>query len=282
MKDMLAIFEEQGYAILRGVLESSVQQRARVEMEKLVEEQAEKLLTAGTISDPFRSEPFETRLYRLYEHCIETAPRNFRRELHRAGLFDIFFHPRLLDFVEELIGSEIRLYPNYTVRPKLPDWEGHRVLWHQDGGYTDFPEKRLPGASLSVDQLRMVNVWTPLVPARVANGCMQFIPGSHKLGVMPHVRKEHYLEIAEEHLQPRLAQAVDIELDPGDVVFFHNMLFHQGLPNRTKTVRWSLDWRYQDATQPTLRKNIGHIARSRSNPTSAVQSAAHWASLSFV
>ena len=45
-------------------------------------------------------------------------------------------------------------------------------------------------------------------------------------------------------------------------MLFSNLLFHQGLPNRSRTVRWNLDWRYQDARQPTLREDQGHIARS--------------------
>ncbi|MBI4550847.1 MAG: hypothetical protein HY710_01120 [Candidatus Latescibacteria bacterium] len=59
------------------------------------------------------------------------------------------------------------------------------------------------------------------------------------------------------------------------------MLFHQGLPNRSKTVRWSMDWRYQDATQPTLRKEHGHLARSRQRPEQEVKSADEWARLAF-
>ena len=157
------------------------------------------------------------------------------------------------------------------MRPKFPDWEGHRVNWHQDAGYT--------GAE--ADALRMVNVWSPLVPVNPENGCMQFIPGTHNIGIAPHEHREHYLEIVAEHLQPRLDQAVDIVMNPGDVVLFYNTLFHQGLPNRTSSIRWSCDWRYQDATQGTQRKHQGHIARSRSNPSSAVTSAAQWAGLSF-
>ena len=34
------------------------------------------------------------------------------------------------------------------------------------------------------------------VPARIENGCMRFIPGTHTLGLVPHEQREHYLEIA--------------------------------------------------------------------------------------
>ena len=77
------------------------------------------------------------------------------------------------------------------------------------------------------------------------------------------------------------ARAINIELDPGDVVLFHNLLFHRGLPNHSPEIRWSADWRYQDATQPTLRNEHGHVARSLQQPDTAVQSAAQWARLSF-
>jgi phytanoyl-CoA hydroxylase len=264
-------FDRQGYVVLKGFLEPEVLEGAREELAKLVDQHARKLMADGKITDAREDEPFETRLARLYENCLDQAPKSFRRELHLAGLFPVFFHPRLLDQVEAFLGPEIRLYPNYTARPKLPEWEGTLVLWHQDGGYT----------SGQVEVLRMLNVWAPLVPARIENGCMQFIPGTHRLGVVPHEQRPHYLEIAREYLEPRLDQAVPIEVDPGDVVLFHNLLFHRGLPNHSRAIRWSLDWRYQDATQPTLRAERGHIARSCRDPASVVSSAAEWARLTF-
>ncbi len=38
-------------------------------------------------------------------------------------------------------------------------------------------------------------------------------------------------------------KAVTIECDPGDVVFFSNLLFHRGGDNNQNIVRWSADWR---------------------------------------
>ena len=110
---------------------------------------------------------------------------------------------------------------------------------------------------------------------------MQFVPGTHKLGIVPHVRCQYYLEIVDKEFTRFFDKAVSIELDPGDIVLFSNLLFHQGLPNRSKMIRWSLDWRYQDATQPTLRREKGHVARSRKCPASAVKNVEEWVSLVF-
>lgn len=264
-------FDAQGYVILKDFLSADIIAQARTTLNQLVDQRAERQLAAGKIDSLLSDEPFELRLLRLYQDHIAEAPNIFRRELHLAGLFDIFFNPRLLDIVETFLGGELRLYPNYSVRPKFPDHAATEVLWHQDGGYT-------PG---EVKMLRMVNVWTPLVPARIENGCMQFIPGTHQLGPVPHEKREYYLEISPAVLAPHLAQVIPIELDPGDVVLFHNLLFHRGLPNHSSKIRWSIDWRYQDATQSTLRPENGHLARSRSHPELAVQDAAQWAALSF-
>ena len=267
-------FDRDGYVILKAFLSSTVIEGVKEELNVLVDRQAERLMAAGRITEPYDDAPFDTRIARVFEHSMDMAPTSFRPELHGPRLFDLFFHPRLLDVVEWLLGPEIRLYPNYTARPKFPEWKGTLVLWHQDGGYT-------AQAADGVEILRMVNVWAPLVPATEKNGCMQFVPGTHRLGVVPHEKREYYLEIAQEELDLRLGQAVSIEVDPGDVVLFHNLMFHCGLPNMTRTVRWSMDWRYQDATQSTMRPHEGHPARSVKAPENVVRNRKDWAGRIF-
>jgi phytanoyl-CoA hydroxylase len=270
--------DREGYIILRGFFEPGVIEDAKSAMKILVQQQAEQFLAEGRITDTFPNEPFETRLLRLHERELKKAPHVFRPQLHLQGMYGMFFHPRLLDVVERVLGPEIKLYPNYSVRPKFPDHAGTLVLWHQDAAYTEGKHRATEG---SAADLRMVNVWAPLVPAREANGCMQFVPGSHKLGLVPHVSREYYLEIVEEVLRERAGQPVSIETDPGDVVLFSNLLFHRGLPNTSRAIRWSADWRYQDAAQSTLRAEHGHLARSRQWPGEVVKSAPHWAQLRF-
>ena len=266
-------FDERGFVVVRDFFQPEVVAGVRAEVEKMVDEHVQKLLDEGKIADAFSDEPLETRLYRLYEKSPRDAPGTYRAELHRPGFFGFFFHPGLLDVAELYLGGEIRLYPNYSLRPKLPG--GTRVVWHQDGGFT---EEFQMG---EVQAMRMVNVWSPLVPARRENGCMRFVPGTHKMGSVPHERVGRDLKIADQYVEPVLPEAVWIELDPGDLVLFHNLLFHEGAPNNARIVRWSLDWRYQDAAQPTMRPHHGHIARSNDNPSTAVKSAEEWARLSF-
>lgn len=277
--EMLDQFDEQGYIIVRNVIEQKVLDGVRRDLNWLVNMFAGRLIEDGMIQDPYLDEPFERRMLKMYESCLDRAPNSFRAELHLPGLYPLFFHPVVLDLAEAMLGPEVRLYPNYTARPKLPRHPGTEVLWHQDGGYTEETKTPDPVEELSVADLHMVNVWAPLVPARPENGCMQFIPGTHKLGVVDHVQRKYYLEVVEKEIQSRIDQAVDVECDPGDVVLFSNMLFHRGQPNVKNIVRWSLDWRYQEATQPTLRRQQGHLARSRTHPDRVVRTAAQWSDL---
>jgi len=283
MNDILHSFEDDGYAVITGFFPAEIEAGVRSEIENWVDRYARQLVAEGHIDRLYDTEPFETRLIRLQAHNPKTTPY-IRRELHLLAMYDLFFHPPLLDIVEQILGPEIRLYPNYTVRPKLPRDAATEVLWHQDAAYTaeglhghDDQEKEL-----EVDALRMVNIWTPLVPATVENGCMKFIPGTHKLDIVPHEKKEYYLQIVPDQVEPRAAEAVDIVVEPGDLVLFSNMLFHMGQPNRSDHIRWSCDWRYQDASQSTLRDERGHLARSRQNPDAVVTSAEQWARLEFV
>ena len=269
--------DDQGFAIMNNFLAPDLVDAARAEVMLIVEEHAQKLMTTGAIKDLYVDESFETRFIRIHKEAPENAPDHLRKELHRPGLYDIFFNQTLLDIVENVLGPEIRLYPNYTVRPKMPDQPKTDVLWHQDAGYTEYWHK---SGSRDVSKLRMMNLWTPLVPAHVENGAMQFIAGSHKMDLFRHEQREYYLEIPDEPIYPHSDRIVDIEVDPCDLILFSNMLCHRGPPNKSDGIRWNIDWRYQDATQPTMREEEGHIARSQKYPDSVIRNQQEWANLS--
>jgi len=273
----LTDFRSFGYFIMRGLLPRTVVRKVRQELSQVVDEIAHDLLRRGIISDLHQRSSFEQRLMRLYAHDQESAPGNLRGFLHREAFFPVFFHPAILDVAELILGSELRLYPNYSCRPKLPLSDAGLVLWHQDAGYTE----QFGLGTTPIEQLRMLNVWTPLVTATAETGCMQFIPGSHLQGLVRHAQGRHYLEIEEEVLRTCRDQAVTIEMEPGDVVFFDNLLFHRGLPNVSDHIRWSMDWRYQDARQETMRLGRGFLARSTTEDAPLVASARQWSQLAL-
>ena len=68
-----------------------------------------------------------------------------------------------------------------------------------------------------------------------------------------------------------------LNLEAGDVLLTSERVVHRGLPNRSDTVRWSVDTRYSQIGLPTGRESVpGFIARSRENPESIAKSHHEW------
>lgn len=91
-------------------------------------------------------------------------------------LFDwadrIVHHPRVLDLAEDVIGPDILAYhaTTWIKEAQSPAY----TLWHQDGPY------------FFLDPPLHVTAWVALSDATVASGCMHVLPGSHRLGALPH------------------------------------------------------------------------------------------------
>ena len=95
--------------------------------------------------------------------------------------------------------------------------------WHQDCAYwINMPDKRA------------VSAWMPLDKASLENGCMWYVPGSHKLPMREHqsTAKNGAL-VCEGNEQ----EAVYVELDPGSVVLHHGATVHYSRGNTSKFQR---------------------------------------------
>src|SRR5579871_5213323 len=83
-------------------------------------------------------------------------------------IWDIITHPTILDHVEDLIGPDIVAWGTQYFC-KLPG-DGKVVSWHQDASYWPFTPAHT------------VTLWLAVDAADRDNGCMQVIPGTHRLG----------------------------------------------------------------------------------------------------
>lgn len=108
----------------------------------------------------------------------------------------------------------------------------YESLWHQDAGYLGAGLGRSEPSDEAYSRLRYINCCTPFQPVNRHNGCMQVIPGTHKLGVAKHVYVPpyDYLHIDFDLITPMIdaGKVADIEINPGDMLIFQNLLFHQG------------------------------------------------------
>jgi ectoine hydroxylase-related dioxygenase (phytanoyl-CoA dioxygenase family) len=106
--------------------------------------------------------------------------------------------------------------------------------WHQDYGYWYKNEFLLP------DQ--MMSVMIAITEANKANGCLQVIKGSHKMGRIEHGfageqvgASQHYVDLA-----LKTMDLVYVEINAGDALFFHSNLLHRSEANLSDKPRWSM------------------------------------------
>lgn len=106
--------------------------------------------------------------------------------------------------------------------------------WHQDYGYWYKNQFMFP------DQL--ISVMVALTPANKANGCLQIIKGSHKLGRVNHGFAGEQVG-ADMVFVDHALKTMDLiycELDPGDALIFHSNLLHRSEANTSDKPRWSI------------------------------------------
>jgi phytanoyl-CoA hydroxylase len=107
------------------------------------------------------------------------------------------------------------------IMTKQPQYSSE-THWHKDTRYWNFANSGL------------INTWLPLGEENSENGCLQVIPGSQKWQV-PRDRLDDRLflrkDLAEN--QPWLQKAINVELNRGDLLFFHAAIFHAAGRNST-------------------------------------------------
>jgi phytanoyl-CoA hydroxylase len=142
--------------------------------------------------------------------------------------------PRLVQRLAQLFGEDIvlTLAHHNCVMTKHPDF-GTATGWHRDIRYWSFAHPDL------------VSVWLALGSERSGNGALKVIPGSHRVTLQPEQLDElDFLRPDVPANQPLVAQGMTVELEAGDVLFFHSRLFHAAGRNESKQVKMSAVFAY--------------------------------------
>ena len=116
-------FHKHGFVKLDNVVADDTIERARGGLNRLVDQLADRLQEEGFIDDKLCHEPFETRIWNLHKKCQDRLPNLFRAELHQIPeIFEFMCSQKLLQVVQKLMpeAERIRIFPNYSVRPKTP------------------------------------------------------------------------------------------------------------------------------------------------------------------
>lgn len=151
---------------------------------------------------------------------------------------------RMVNSVAKLLDSDSPVCHFHTKLMQKQPKVGGAWEWHQDYGYWYKNQFLFP------DQL--VSVMIALTEANKANGCLQVIKGSHKLGRVNHgfAGEQVGADMTMVNHALQTMEHVYVEIQPGDALFFHSNLLHRSEANTSDKPRWSIISCYNSLSNP--------------------------------
>jgi phytanoyl-CoA hydroxylase len=231
--DEVEAFRRDGYLVLRDFAPLAMRER----------------MLAATLDDLAREvEPIEYEGELSYPgapQSVEDVGGRTARRLKAAHSRGIVFTewltwPPLLERLRQLLSGPVvvPLAHHNCIMTKQPRFSSD-TGWHQDIRYWSFTRPEL------------VNAWLALGPERRENGCLRVIPGSH---LMSFERQRFDEQVFFRPDDPENAvlidRAVDVELDAGDLLFFHAKTLHAATRNFSNRPKFSVVFTFRPLDNP--------------------------------
>lgn len=151
---------------------------------------------------------------------------------------------KILDAVGKILGDNIMVWSTtfFIKEPRTPSF----VSWHQDLRYW--------GLS---DASGMLSAWLALSEVTLENGCIRFLPGSHKDGILEyddtHADNNALTRGQRARIDINWADTVPVHLTPGQMSLHHGWLLHSSTPNNSDKRRIGFATVY---IKPSMRQTL--------------------------
>ncbi len=226
--DELAAFERDGFIIVRGQVPAAA--RAR-----MLEAAGRDLASAR---GPVEYEA-ETRYPGAPASLDAPGGRTVRRLLQACARDPVFREwagaPPIVARLRQLLGAQVALVQAHhnCIMTKQPQYSS-LTSWHRDIRYWSFAHPEL------------VSVWFALGAERMDNGCLLVLPGSHRMEFDDaQLDAAQFLRSDAPGNAELLRTQVAVELDAGDLLFFHCRLFHAAGSNHSGQIKFSPVFTYR-------------------------------------
>lgn len=259
LEKLATSYEQNGYAVMENFLTTQEVQMIRNETTKLIKEesrsQANKLQIFGNefnmksrffldSSDKIcyffeksavnldtleLQMPEEQSLAKIAHalHCLNPV---FKQVTASEKVKEVF---KALDFIEPTVVQSMVIFKN----PKL----GGAYTPHQDASF------------INTEPVHVVGVWLALDDATIENGCLEFIPGSHKWPLARRFVRTENTQDGEDLLEWTAPvrdyddnQFVKVPVKQGSLVLIHGLVVHRSAENRSNKSRWAYTFHAYD------------------------------------
>ena len=146
----------------------------------------------------------------------------------RPAFHDILWNPAFLVPAYQLLGKKIRLFHDQLF--SKPAKHGGVVAWHQDFSYWTW-----------TNPMSHLTCWIGLDDADEENGCLHYVPGSHRWGLLKKTGLAGDMDSVREVLTPEQITDFDnkcpVVLKKGEATFHHPLMMHGSYENRSDRSR---------------------------------------------
>ncbi len=167
----------------------------------------------------------------------------------KPGFHDLLWHPAFTVPASQLLGGAVRFWHDQLFCK--PARHGGVVAWHQDYSYWT---RTTPIAHLTC--------WIGLDDSTRENGCVHYVPGSHRWDLLPITGLAGDMHAIREVLNDEqwaaFSKPVAVELKKGECTFHHGLTIHGSFENRSERPRRAavintfLDGTRSDSDEPPL------------------------------
>ena len=213
----LKFFDEYGYI-------SNIKLLEEWQVDKLNEELAE-------ITDP--KHPANELFYEFHSN-ESTDPAHILFHALGAwritpGLHDVLWNPRFLVAASQLLGDVPVRFWHDQIFWKPPK-QGGVVAWHQDYSYWT-----------RTKPIAHITCWTALDDATIENGCLHYIAGSQRWGLLPKPVIAGELQGIKDFLNDEQKRQFEhpqpAPVKAGEAIFHHSLTLHGSGENKSKQPR---------------------------------------------
>ena len=205
----VASFEEQGYVAGIRMLDDDQVEALRAELALLVDPQHPGNPLFYEFNSNESADPARVLFHALGAWRVS------------PGFHDVLWNPAFVVPASQLLDGAVRFWHDQLFCK--PPRHGGAVAWHQDYSYWT---RTQPMAHLTC--------WIALDDATRENGCLQYIPGSHRWDLLPKTGLAGDMQAIESVLTPEQRERftpVAIELPRGYASFHHPLMVHGSSAN---------------------------------------------------
>ncbi len=239
--EQLQQFNQDGFLILRDFADKekceAILDVAKVHLEHKIEPIETEVGYGG------KSKEYRTDVTDYNKEEAGSTVRRLRQVYSRDMLFKEWMEDeKIRPILQQILNDQVVITTAHhnSIMTKMPH-QSTQTRWHQDRRYWRYSDDNL------------VSIWLALDDEYSQNGVLEFIPGSHRMSLMPDQfdEKEYLKEDFDKNI-PLIEKKISTTLKKGDVVLFHSLLLHRANKNDTDKPKISFVYTVKGASTKVI------------------------------